>query len=114
MQPEMLFDYLAVRLNADKADGQIISVALDFTDLGKRYTLTVENSVLVYSDKPGLKADATATLSKAVMDRLNLGETNVEEQLKSGGIKINGDASAFARLFGMLDTFNPSFAIVTP
>ena len=51
MQPEMLFDYLAVRLNGPKAAGKKIALNLTFTDLKKTYGLVVENAVLNYSTK---------------------------------------------------------------
>jgi alkyl sulfatase BDS1-like metallo-beta-lactamase superfamily hydrolase len=35
-------------------------------------------------------------------------------QIESGAVKVEGDGAAFARLLGLLDTFTPDFAIVTP
>src|SRR5215510_5043360 len=43
MAPEMLFDYLGVRVNGPKAAGKKIVLNVDFTDLKKQYALTVEN-----------------------------------------------------------------------
>ena len=56
MSPEMLFDYLAVRLNGPKAAGKKIGLNIDLTDLHKQYGLTVENAVLNYG-KPLAHAD---------------------------------------------------------
>ncbi|MBK0021650.1 MBL fold metallo-hydrolase [Ochrobactrum sp. S46] len=114
MTPEMLFDFLAVRLNADKAEGEVLSVNVNFTDLKSTYNLTVENSVLVYTNKADAKAAASATLTKAALDSVNLGETTLEDQAKAGHIKIEGDQAAFQKLLGMIDTFDTSFNIVTP
>ena len=44
MPPEMLFDYLAVRLNGPKAAGKKIVLNVSFTDLKKQYALVVENA----------------------------------------------------------------------
>src|SRR5262249_44388369 len=52
MPPEMLFDYLGVRLNGPKAAGKKIALNMNFTDLKKSYALMVENGVLNYSRKP--------------------------------------------------------------
>jgi alkyl sulfatase BDS1-like metallo-beta-lactamase superfamily hydrolase len=114
MTPEMLFDFLAVRLNSDKAEGEVLSVNVNFTDLKSTYNLTVENSVLVYTDKADPKAAASATLTKATLDNVNLGETNLEDEAKAGHIKIEGDKAAFQKLLGMMETFDSSFNIVTP
>src|SRR5262245_5983210 len=51
MPPDMLFDYLGVRLNGPKAAGKVIKLNVDFTDLGKQYALVVENGVLNYHNK---------------------------------------------------------------
>jgi alkyl sulfatase BDS1-like metallo-beta-lactamase superfamily hydrolase len=49
MTPEMLFDYLSVRLNGPKASGKKIVLNIDFTDIKQPYILTVENGVLNYA-----------------------------------------------------------------
>lgn len=114
MSPEMLFDFLAVRLDADKAAGKDLTLNVDFTDIGKHYTLTVGNSVLNYSEKQAPAADATATLSKETLDELNLGTATVPELIASGKIQTDGDGNAFQQFFDMLDTFSPDFNVVTP
>ena len=52
MPPDMLFDYLGVRLNGPKAAGKVIKLNVDLTDIGKTYALVVENGVLNYRNKP--------------------------------------------------------------
>ncbi len=117
MPPEMLFDYLAVRLNGPKAVGKKIGLNIDFTDLNpehhKMYGLVVENGVLNYG-KPLEKADATLTLSKATLDRIQLGEITLDAALASGDAKLEGDKKALDDFLGLLDTFPFWFNIVTP
>ena len=48
MPPEILFEYLSVRLDGAKAAGKKLGLNMAFTDLGKEYGLTVENGVLNY------------------------------------------------------------------
>lgn len=114
MSPEMLFDYLAVRLDSDKAEGKKLSINMDFTDLNKHYTLNVENSVLVYTEKQTAKPDATVTLTKAAMDDVSLGVATLQDQIAAGKIKISGDTEALRTMFGLFSTFDQSFNIVTP
>ncbi|UJJ32402.1 alkyl sulfatase dimerization domain-containing protein [Halopseudomonas maritima] len=113
MSPEMLFDYLAVRLNGPKAAGKQMSFNIAFTDLDKRYGLTLENAVLNYG-KPVEEADATLTLAKSTLDKVQLGETTFDEAVKSGDVKIEGDAASFQSFLGLLDDFPFWFNIVTP
>jgi len=114
MQPEMLFDYLSVRLNGPKAAGKMINLDMDFTDLGKQYGLTVENGVLNYANGHTPRADASIVLTKAALDDVMLGKATFDQQIKDGKIKINGDKQKFAEFLGLMDTFNFWFNIVTP
>lgn len=124
MPPEMLFDYFAVRLDAQKADGLTLLLNVVFTDLkdtavsnktgGKRYGLTVENSVLNHG-KPMKDPKVTVTLTKTVMDQIQLGEITVDEALNQNLITLSGsDTSQFKTFLGLLETFPFWFNIVTP
>lgn len=114
MSPEMLFDFLAVRLDAEKAEGKKLAVNIRFTDLNETYALTLDNSVLNQSKRPNASATATATLTKAALDDVNLGAATLADKLKSGDIRIEGDAGAFQDLMGLIGSFNPAFNVVTP
>jgi len=113
MPPEMLFDYLAVRLDGAKAAGKTIGLNMAFTDLGKAYGLSVENGVLNYG-KALATPDATVTLSKAALDAVQLKEKTLQAAIEAGDIKIDGKREALAELLGLLDTFPAWFNIVTP
>ena len=113
MPPEMLFDYMAVRLNGPKAVGRKIFINIHFTDLDEHYGVAVENAVLNHG-KPFPKADATLSLDKATMDALQLKQTSFDEAIAKGDLKIDGDRARFEELMGLLDTFPFWFNIVTP
>lgn len=114
MSPELLFDYLGVRLNGEKAAGKKLTLNVNFTDLKKPYALTVENGVLNYTGKTVASADATMTLTKATLDRIQVGQTTLDKAIAAGEVKIDGRKEAFDEFFGMLDNFNFWFNIVTP
>ncbi|PWK34984.1 alkyl/aryl-sulfatase [Cupriavidus plantarum] len=113
MPPEMLFDYLSVRLNGPKAAGKKIALNLDFTDLKKQYGLAVENAVLNYG-KPLPQADASITLSKATLDAIQLKQTTIENAIASGDMKVAGRREALGEFLALLDAFPFWFNIVTP
>jgi len=113
MPPEMLFDYLAVRLNGPKAAGKKIGMNIDFTDLKKQYGLVVENAVLNHG-KPLAKPDVKLTLTKATLDAIQLKETTLEAAITKGDLKIDGKREAFTEFMGLMDTFPFWFNIVTP
>ncbi len=114
MDPELLFDYLAVRLNPQKAAGKTLALNVRFTDLKRSFALTVDNGALTYSSKPNPKADATLSLTRPTLDRLLLGELKVDEAKNAPGVKLEGKDGAFGELIGMLDKFDFWFNIVTP
>jgi len=78
MSPEILFDFLGARLNAETAEDKTLTLNVNFTDIGKAYTVTVENSVLSYTETQVSDADATATLTKVALDGVQLGKATIE------------------------------------
>ena len=85
MPPEMLFDYLAVRLNGPKAAGKKIVLNLDFQDLKTGYVLTVENGVMNYAHgRQNPKADATLTLTMAALNSVQLKEADAGPEDRLG------------------------------
>lgn len=114
MPPELLFDYLAVRLNGPKAAGKNITMNVNFTDLKKEYGLTVENGVLNYAPAPVPNANASLTLTKATLDDIQLGNTTIDDAVSSNQLTIDGNRDSFNEFMGLLDTFPFWFNIVTP
>jgi alkyl sulfatase BDS1-like metallo-beta-lactamase superfamily hydrolase len=114
MTADLLFDYLAVRLNADKAAGKSFSINVNFTDIDSQHTLTVENAVLNHTSKQASKADVSLSLEMKTMNDIQLKELDFDEAIKSGKIKLNGDRAIFDDFLGMLDNFKFWFNIVTP
>ncbi|MHC4517500.1 MAG: alkyl/aryl-sulfatase [Planctomycetota bacterium] len=115
MPPQMVFDYLSIRLNGPKAKGKKIVLNVDFTDLKEQYVLTVENGVLNYAHgRQDDKADVTVTLSKATLNAIQLKEATLEQKIESGDVKISGRKEALSEFLGLLDTFPFWFNIVTP
>lgn len=114
MSPSMLFDYLAVRINPEKAAGKKMVVNMDFTDIGEKHTLSLENAVLNHTTRYATSPDVTVTLSKQTLDDIQLGQGTLEQKIASGEIKVQGDQQTFSDFVGLLDKFNFWFNIVTP
>ncbi|MGE3231666.1 MAG: alkyl sulfatase C-terminal domain-containing protein, partial [Hyphomicrobium sp.] len=114
MPPELLFDYLGVRLNGEKAAGKRMVIDVAFTDLDKSYALMIENGTLNYSTEAADDADAKLTLSKAILDNIQLGQTTLKDAVASGDVKVEGKEQAVSDFLGLLDTYPFWFNIVTP
>jgi alkyl sulfatase BDS1-like metallo-beta-lactamase superfamily hydrolase len=119
MSVGLIFDYLGIRLNAQRADGRRIVLDWVLTDPDEQYTLNLENSALTY--RQGVLAaepDATVTLSRATLDSIMTAtdqKAAVDAALAAGAMTIEGAATKLTDLVGMLDAFGAeSFNIVEP
>jgi len=115
MSLEHIFDYLGVRLNAEKAEGRRLVINWVFPDPGQPYVLNLENCALTYlADRRRDGADATVTLDRATLDRLVLRELPLADAMHSGAVRIDGDAAKVGELLGLLDDFSLMFQVVEP
>lgn len=115
MDTGLLFDYLGVRLNAEKAEGEDFAINLVLPDKNEQYLLELKNSHLnnikgVQSENAG----QTVTIDRADLNRLMLKEVSPVRLVFEGKLKSSGNPLLLAKLFGMLDEFNFWFDIVTP
>ncbi len=117
MTPEMLFDYISVRLNHKKAENKKLAINFIFNDDQTKYTLFLDNSVINYTTHLWDKCDVTLKLKRTDLVSLimNKDYQNAFKQLKKQKqIEIKGNQQAFLQLLNMLDIFPISFPIVTP
>lgn len=94
-----LFEYLAIHLEAKKAEGEEITLAWKFSDRKERGTSFLRNSVLQYQEgntKGG--KDALIVLSSEVLQEILRGKTSFSLEEKKGNITIEGNQEK-ARLF---------------
>jgi len=120
MSLDLFFDYLAVRLNGEKAEGHRFVLNWIFPDGhdpagGRRYVLTLQNCALTYlAERQSEQPDATVTLGRPVLDRLVLRELTIAEAIDQGLVTIAGDRAPVARLFALLDDFALMFDVIEP
>lgn len=115
MTLDMFFDFMGVRLNGPKAAGVTLAINFDFTDTGQKYAVTLENSTLIYTaDKQLANPDAAVALKRTTLDAVAVRETTFPKEIAGGAIKIQGNPLKLTQLFSLLDTFEPTFNIVTP
>jgi len=101
---DVFFDMMAIRLDPAKAAGQSMVLNWHFTDRAEKLALTLKHSTLTYRlGEWSAVATASITTSRATLDAIVLGKTAVPEAMASGALRIEGDPSRFASLFGMLD-----------
>jgi alkyl sulfatase BDS1-like metallo-beta-lactamase superfamily hydrolase len=109
------FDSMAVRLKADEADGEFITIKISFTDLNESYLLTLKNSVLHHQKTDvDTSADATLTLTQPVFVDMLIGKVGLKELLFSDDLSLAGSRLDFINFFSMLDKPDGRFNIVIP
>lgn len=110
MSINQLLDYIAVRLNSQKADGEDFRMNMIINDTGESALIQVNNSVLVYwIDEHSDEAALTVHMPRKTLEQLAL-----DPSVPPANVTIEGDASVFEGFVGMLDLFDPSFNIVLP
>jgi alkyl sulfatase BDS1-like metallo-beta-lactamase superfamily hydrolase len=115
MSLELLFDFIALRLNHAKVDGMTMGINLVFTDLKETWALELSNSVLNNTKGRVLaKPDATLTLTRPAFLGMLLQGRKLPDLVQAGAVKLEGDAKALGAVFANVETFDPYFNIVTP
>lgn len=115
MDTGLIFDYLGVRLNPEKAAGRAFGINFVFPDIEQKYLLELKNSHL--NNIKGVQsesAELTVTLDRADLNRLLLKQASPQSLIGEGKLKIAGDPQLLAGLFGMLEEFDFWFDVVTP
>ncbi|MFS4461026.1 alkyl/aryl-sulfatase [Bdellovibrio sp. HCB2-146] len=111
----MLFDYTSLRINPEKANGKTIRLGLNTTDTNEKYSLVLNNSVLVSSKAlPNEKFDSVLEVKSSAVGKLLSGMETPEQIQKAGLLKISGKTQSINELVAMLDTFDNRFNLVTP
>jgi alkyl sulfatase BDS1-like metallo-beta-lactamase superfamily hydrolase len=110
------FDYLAIRVVPERAEGLRIALNWIFPDSGEAFVVDLENgalSALRGAERP--EADATVTMSRATLDRIALGQLDLQEAIDRGDIRVTGPRpAALGELLGLFETFPTHFNIVEP
>ena len=114
MSPQMFFDFLAVRLDSEKAAGHDLTLNWTFEDLNMDFNLTLRNGVLTHRAGLNAQADASVTMSKATLEQISLKQLDIPTAIQKGLIKLQGNGKKLGELMTSLDTFAPQFNIVTP
>ncbi|MNZ41089.1 SCP-2 sterol transfer family protein [compost metagenome] len=114
LTPDMFFDFLAIRLNSEKAVGHDLTLNWTFDDPNQAYNLTLRNGVLTHRSGSNPQADASISMNKATLEQIALKQLDFPTAIQKGLVKLQGDGKKLGQLLGSLDTFSPQFNVVTP
>lgn len=114
MPIDILFDFVAVQVDGEKAADADIRVNLTFGDSDARWTMWVARGVLNAREHHADDARVTISGPKAALTGALLRPGAASQLADSGAITIEGDAGELGKLAAVLDSADPSFPIVTP
>ena len=115
LTPEMLFDYLAVRLNGPEAADEDITLNLHFRDSRRDFVLLVKNGVLNYRpDRSAAAPDVSLDLARLDFIALLSGEAELPALVDAERATVDGSLLTLRRFGGLFDEFGFWFPIVTP
>ncbi|EGI4186116.1 MBL fold metallo-hydrolase [Escherichia coli] len=113
MTVEMLLDYMAVRLNSEKAAGKSISLNFNLSD-NDNLNLSLNNSVLNYRKVLQPKVDASFYMSRSDLHDVLVGQAKMADLVKAKKAKIIGNGAKLEEIIACLDNFDLWVNIVTP
>jgi alkyl sulfatase BDS1-like metallo-beta-lactamase superfamily hydrolase len=115
LTPEMLFDYLAVRLNGPRAAEEDITMNVHFTDSGRDFLLMIKHGVLNYrSDRAARDPDVALRLSRLDFIALLTEQVELAELRAEQRASVEGSLLTLRTFGGLFDDFAFWFPIVTP
>jgi alkyl sulfatase BDS1-like metallo-beta-lactamase superfamily hydrolase len=115
LSPDMLFDYMGMKLNGPNAADKNLDLNFKFTDTADRYRITVANGVLNYkSATQSPDADATISLSRQGLVALALLGRPPATLIENGVIAVEGNTGSLEEMMSLFDSFEFWFNIITP
>lgn len=114
--PATYVDYFRVRIDPEKSGETDKVLLFDFAKGGSA-GLHVRRAVAEFvrsPDKYHRKPDITLAMSGETWAKLYVSQATPEDLIKSGEIKVAGDAAEAARLINLFDRYVPAKAVVVP
>jgi len=117
MSSELFFNYIAMRYKGTEENKNKYNFNFMLTDRNEKASLIVSNGVVNPRIGSHIEKDVTATITMSRLDFaiLTSGKgIKLDDLIKSGKIKIDGDADAFKAFLNNIDNFEYWFNIIEP
>jgi alkyl sulfatase BDS1-like metallo-beta-lactamase superfamily hydrolase len=109
----MLFDAMAVRLNAPKAANQEFSMGWHFTDSGEHWLVELSNGALhAIQVAQAPDSNMSLTMNRATLEGLLQQQLVPMDAVQTGQLEIGGNPLLLPAFFGLLDRFAGNFPVV--
>lgn len=111
----LLFDALAVRVDAVAAGAQSFVIDWHFSDSGERWRLELSNGALnsvLLDDAETTAAALTVGLDRPALEAVLQQRLPLPQALAEGRLRLDGEAPLLTRFFSLLDRFAGNFPVV--
>ncbi|MFV1996701.1 MAG: alkyl/aryl-sulfatase [Acidiferrobacterales bacterium] len=113
MSTELFLDFLAIRLDSNKADGKQFKINLNTPDNKEKFVIELSNATLTNIEGYQAKdADLTITINRSDLEKTMMGAVSLDDQIKSGKAKLKGNKKVLEQLKTMLVQFDVGFEIM--
>lgn len=113
MSTELFLNFLAIRMDARKAEGFEFTINLVTPDNGEKFIVELANATL--TNIQGFQAEApdlTLTINRSDLEQTMMGAKTLDAQIADGTAKVDGDVSILVKLAGTMVDFDPRFEIL--
>lgn len=113
MSTELFLNFLAIRMDSRKAEGLRFTINLITPDNGEKFLIELENATLTsIKGFQAPKPDLTLTINRSDLEKTMMGVKTLEDQIKDGTAKVQGDVSVLSKLAATMVDFDPRFEIM--
>jgi alkyl sulfatase BDS1-like metallo-beta-lactamase superfamily hydrolase len=113
MTTGLWLDFLGVRLQSEKVEGQSFVVNFVTPDNGEKYAVELSNGTLTSIKGHQAKSPAlTITINRADLEAVMMGKTSFDDQIAAGRAKLEGDRRPYDLLKASVVQFDMGFEIL--
>jgi alkyl sulfatase BDS1-like metallo-beta-lactamase superfamily hydrolase len=113
MTTELWLDFIGIRLDSNKAEGNSFTINLSTPDNGEKFVVELSNTTLTNIEGfEAEDADLSITINRSDLVQTMMGAVTLDEQIASGQATINGNREIIEQLKSMLVHFDLGFEIM--
>ena len=113
MSTELFLDFVAIRMDPEKAAGMEFTINLVTPDNGEKFIVELSSATLTNIE--GFQAedpDLTVTINRSDLETVMMGAKTLRAQIDDGTAKAEGNTDIIGQLASTLVAFDPRFEIL--
>jgi linear primary-alkylsulfatase len=113
MSTELWLDFLAIRMDSDRAGDMAFTINLVTPDNGEEFAVEMSNATLTSIE--GFRvadADLTITIDRADLEQVMMGAVSFDDQITAGKARMEGNRDAYEQLKSTLVQFDIGFEMM--